>query len=804
VALYQGPFLANFSLLDWSAELEEWVYSTREFIASRVRGALLQLAEQDAAAQRFEQAASRAERAYLLPGAPEPEVAELARICALLTAGGSLLATQALRQARELGVELPTPQEARARYPHEARHLHNLPVAKTSFVGRDPELLELAQALAGERLVTLLGPGGVGKTRLALQLAHEDKRQLGDAYFVALGALRSPREIPEAIAAALRLSLQGRDEPLQEVIRAVGDRRLLVILDNFEHLSEGAGMVSELLAGCPELKLLVTSRERLGLEEEFALPLQGLPVPEGRPPSTEAEGYDAVRLFVQRAKRARLDYALSEADVPYVLDICRLTEGSPLGLELAAAWVKMMRPADIAKEMRRSFDLLETPSRNIESRHRSLRAVFDSSWTRLAPKEQIALSKLTVFSGGFSREAVGAVADITIPVLASLVDKSLLRVSEGRYGLHSLLYQYAREKLAARPEVHARAQRKHAVYFLALAEEAALELSGAEQKLWLERLEEEHNNLRAALGWAEAHDLELGLRLAGALWRFWRMRGHLSEGRRWLAALLEASPATPTGARAEALRGAGVLAFHQGDVTPAAALCEESLLLFTQLGDAAGRAGALSSLGNARREQGEYARATALYEESLALYRKLEDALGVAVVLNNLGYTAKWQGELEHAGALYRESLELRRRQGDIGGVAYTLDKLAEVARDRGEFARARALAEESLTLRRDLGDKLGIAGALDTLGTVIAAQGEPYQAAALLQESLMLYQEVGERWGVATVLSHLADSACLSGGANALELYHKSLTLYREIGDVHGIASVQARLGARAEKPVA
>ena len=465
--LYKGEFLQGFSLPDWSAELKEWVYSTREFITARVRAAFLQIAEAEAAKGKFVEAVQWVEKSYsLTKDNHEPE--DLKRLYALLVAGNSTLSGEVKKLSKEYGLELNLSRDdARARYfvtvseeSTEVRTIaNNLPKAKTSFVGRDPELVELGRVLRqGEvRLLTLLGPGGMGKTRLALQLAHSELQEAHFAqgiYFVPLDVLDDPTQIPLVIAQTLGLNLQSKDEPFTVVKSAIGNKHMLLVLDNVEQLIDGVLLVSDLLESCPNLKLLVTSRERLNLEEEFVSHLQGLPLPEqDNTDLSKIEYNDAIKLFVQRAKRARLEFQLSAENLAAVLDICKLVEGSPLGIELAAVWLRSLTPADLVREIKKSMDGLETPSHNIVGRHQSLRAVFEHSWRLLKPKEQTTLAKLTVFLDGFSREAAGQVCDATIPLLTSLVDKSLLRLNpEGRYDFHPLLHQYAKEKLAQKSD----------------------------------------------------------------------------------------------------------------------------------------------------------------------------------------------------------------------------------------------------------------------------------------------------------------------------------------------------------------
>ena len=773
IKLYKGPFLKDIYFHDWSVELEEWVYGTREFLAERVREALLRIAEEDAAAGKFEAAAKRAEAAYGLPGAPEPGPEELERLYSFLVAGDSFRAAEVQREAKSYDITLSiSREEVRARF-FKAQEVvklahHNLPSRHTSFVGRDLELVELAKLLVEPsiRLITITGAGGVGKSRLAVQAASRELQggNLPDGiYFVPLDALSDPGLIPATIAGTLELKLPGKDEPLRELIAALRDKQLLLILDNYEQLVEGATIASEVLH-CPNLKLLITSRERLNLEEEQVFALEGLPLPTAGITVEDAQYQDAMQLFLQRAKRAWLDFTLTADNLPHVLAICRLLEGSPLGIELAAAWVRMIPVVEIAGEIERNLDFLTASSRNVIDRHRSLRATFEHSWKLLSAQEQAVLRKLSVFVGGFTREAASQVAGASIPLLASLVDKSLLRIlGSGRYDRHPLLYRYTQEKLSEHPEEEVQTREKHAGYFLALAEEAEPQLISAQQALWLDKLELEHDNLRSALRWALGRgDGVIAARLGGAIWRFWHMRGYLNEGRGWLEqvlALLESETADQATmeARAKALKGAGVLAWAQGDHAQATALFEIALALFQELGDQDGIAALYNNLGVIALHRGDYPRAMELLEASLALRREQGDTWGVATCLNNLGATAGKQGDNVQAQKYYQESLVLHRQLSNKSGVALTLSNLGGIAVFQGNVEQAYIFYTEALAVRRELGDKIGVAASLAKLGTVSLRQDNLAEAQSLYRESLALLWELGDKERIADSLMGFA-----------------------------------------------
>lgn len=476
--------------------------------------------------------------------------------------------------------------------------------------------------------------------------------------------------------------------------------------------------------------------------------VEGLPLPEGALSVTEASYGDAVQLFVQRAKRVKLDFALGEASLPHVLDICRLLGGSPLGLELAAAWVRLVPVAEIAGEIRTNLDFLAASVRDVPARHSSLRATFEHSWALLTPTEQEVLRKLSVFVGGFTREAASQVAGATIPPLASLVDKSLLRVlAGGRYDRHPLLYSYTREKLAEHPEEEATARAAHARYFLELAETSEARYRGEEQAFWLRRLEDEHDNLRAVLAWTlSGGDPETGLRLAATLHHFWYYRSHPVEGGRWLEQALDISRAREAWRplRSRLLHAAGVLAGVRGENGRAVALLEERLVLARELVDLKGQAAALNSLGIMAWGAGDHRRAQTLLEASMALRRELGQRELMPPVLNNLGLVALAQGKLGEAEGFFREELALCRELGDEMGVAAALSNLGVTALDAGDAARAGGLFKEALPRYRVLGDQDGLADCLEGFAGVAALQGRSEAAATLCGAADALRETAG------------------------------------------------------------
>lgn len=776
IGLYHGPFLEGIYFDNWGSELADWAYGTRDFLASQTKTAQLVLAEAEAGQGRFHDAAKRAEAAYSVAQTAGFEPSDISRLHTLLLAGDSPHTATLRTEAATFGVKLlTTSDEARDALRHVFKVSRdipsNLPGRGSTFVGRTRELAELAGMLAdpNQRLVTVVGPAGVGKTKLALEVVRQQLRLgrfEGGVYFVALDALTSASLIPSSLAGALELTLQGQDEPLAQITRHLGNQRLLLVLDNFEHLVEGATLTSDLLQGCPNLKLLTTSRERLNVAEEWVFMVEGLSHSKKATGTIkEIEHFDAPQLFLHRARQACPDLSSRGVDPSLVLKICQLVDGMPLGLELAATWVKAMSLADIAQEIGRSLNALTTTTRNVPERHKSIRAAFGHSWQLLTPREQDVLRKLSVFRGGFRREAASEVADATIPLLAALVDKSMLRIShDGRYDFHPLLYRYTQEKL----DLHERdaSRERHAAYFFTLAEEAGPQLHSLEQTDWLGSLEEKLSNLRAALAWAEeCSQAAKSLQLAVTLGEFCRTRGFLSEGRTLLSnALTQPGAAERTKVRARALTCAGALAWMQSDYAPATLFHEESLAISRALGDKEGIAASLHSLGRVKVEQGDYRLVRSLFEESLAIDRELESWCGVANTLHGLGWVVLGQGDLLLARSLYEESLTIGQKLGNQLRISEALHGLGHVISYQGDLPLARRFYEDSLAISRELGDKWNMVNTLNKLGLLIIEQGDLSSARSLLEKSMMLAREIGDGWGMIFTLESFASLAAATG----------------------------------------
>lgn len=617
----------------------------------------------------------------------------------------------------------------------------------TPFIGRNDELARLAQLLADPqcRLVTVVGPGGVGKTRLALQAAtgHVTIFAQGAA-FVALTAVSDSSHIPSTIAQSLNFSLKTSLPRQAQLLQYLQDKELLLVLDNLEQLRREAVFLSEILCAAPRVKLLVTSRQRLNLPEEWVFDLRGLPLPDEERLDCLEEN-SAAALFLQTARRHDTTFKLLATDRAAIVRICRLVDGMPLGLELAAAWVRLLSCAEIAAEIESNLDFLTVSEPDVSDRHRSMRAVFDQSWGLLTGVEQTAFSCLSLFRGGFAREAAQQVAEASLPVLSGLLDKSLVRrLGNGRYDIHELVRQYAAHQLSADPVRLAEARTRFTAYFLSLAEMAADQLTGPDQQTWLERLEHEYDNLRLVLQWEiAAGNRETAVRLGAALGRFWWLRYRPQEGSDWLRQILTLSPEN-TVERARVLAYAGLLARVRQSYAEAGQYLTESIRIQRALGEKRDLGQSINELGMLAIDQGDFTRAQTLFAEWLELARELNYPHGITIALLNLGMTAHHRSDYAAAAEFYTESLALSRQSRLKINVAMALNSYGQLLLDQNMIEKARVTLRESVQINESLGYKEGLSWAFVGLVTVAVMQGELELAVRLLGVTEALRQAVG------------------------------------------------------------
>jgi predicted ATPase len=653
----------------------------------------------------------------------------------------------------------------------------NLPLQPTPLVGREREVGEIVDRVRREevRLLTLTGPGGTGKTRLALQAGAELLEGFDDGvFFIALATITDPAQVPSAIAGPLGVK-ESAEQPLLETLKShLQEKHLLLVLDNFEQVLDGATIVAELLTACPKLRVLATSRIPLSLygEQEYPVPPLVVPDPRALPPLKVLTQYESVRLFVERARAIKPDFAVTNESAPAVAEICARLDGLPLAIELAAARVRVLPPQKMLQRLGDRLKLLRGGARDLPTRQQTLRGTIDWSNDLLNEEEKALFARLSVFAGGRTLEAIEEICDPegnldALEGVESLVEKSLLRQEEGsggaapRFVMLETVHEYAREKLQESGEAE-EVKKHHAEYFLALAEEGESGLRRPEAATWLERLEVEHDNLRAALSWALAQEkeVELGLRLAGALWRFWWIRSHYSEGLRWLENALAVDGRGSPSVRAMALAGIGEIASHQGDLDQAQEACEEGLELLAHEASEA-KIYLLLSLGKVARMREDYRWATQVNEESVALSREMRDTWGLASSLLSSALATQMQGDSERATELYEESMNLFREWGDKQGLAFCSLNLGLVAITQGDLVRAAKLTEEAVALFRELGSRGDVSVNLNNLGWIAFLRNDLGKAVDLYKQSMALAWETGM---YTVVLDDLVGFACLAG----------------------------------------
>ncbi len=665
----------------------------------------------------------------------------------------------------------------------------NLPLRPTPLIGREAELDALGKLLADPqcRLLTITGLGGIGKTRLAVELAStQQSRFPGGVYYVSLASFNSPEFIVPAIAKVVGFSFSGAADPQEQLLNHLAIRArqaLLLVLDNLEHLlihpseqdgkDETALLLNRLLQRLPDVKILATSREPCFLQEEWIFDLHGLAVPKSDQ-TNNLEDYSSVALFLRCARQLKVDFEVPPDERPSLARICQLVEGTPLAIELAAAWVGMLSLKEIAQEIASNLDFLTNRMRDVPERHRSLRAVFAHSWKLLSSEERHVISRLAVFRGGFERQAAEQITGASLPVLMSLISKSLLlRRENGRYDLHALIRQCALERLRDNGGFEETCH-QHLAYYVSLALEAHEGLRSAQQVEWFNRIEQEHNNIRAALEWAfspgsPSERVEEGLRLIISIDRFWPGRGHIREGITWLERGLLTSDSLSL-ARARALRIAGWLYAHEDEEKYSIFLLQESVAIARKLNDSTRQADGLDTLGDVAWRHGDFAKAKACYAESLALYRLGGDPLSIALSLASAGRLHVDYGYYQEADIFLTEALSLLQSTPDLRGKAYCLNALGRLALFQEDIELAAARFRQALQLNHELGYMVDLSECLHELAVVQAIAGDEGSATVLRAAATALQKRTGLVPPVNDPLYLKAPSAWLQAAASSKE----------------------------------
>ncbi|WP_309719621.1 tetratricopeptide repeat protein [Armatimonas sp.] len=652
-------------------------------------------------------------------------------------------------------------------------HSNNLPQQLTSFIGREKELAEIKSLLRCTRVLSLTGSGGSGKTRLSLQVAADSLEFYPDGvWLIELAPLSDPAFIPRTLAEVLGVREAVGEMTTQALTRTLREKRLLLVLDNCEHVLDAiAALVTALTRVCPHLTVLASSREALGISGEsvYRVPSLSLPLPTTAHTAESLSHFEAVRLFIDRAVAAKEDFSVTNESAPALASICFRLDGIPLAIELAAARVRALPLEQLEQRLSNCFRVLTGGSRTALPRQQTLRALIDWSYDLLNAQERALLCRLAVFSGGWkleSSEAIcvgGEVEDgEVLDLLTSLLDKSLVvyeeRQGTARYRLLETVRQYARERLLDSGAGEA-TRARHRDYFLAFAQEAGTKLVGPTQTHWMQQLEREHDNLRTALEFclSEPASVPLGQTLAGALWKFWWNRGHLTEGREWYErTLAQEGGEAPTQARAAALHGASVLAGAQTDYAAAERYGQQSLDLRRALDDKRGMSASLNSLGNSAFFQADYATAQRYHEASLTLKRELGDKSGISISLNNLGNIAHQRGDLATALRYHEESLALKQELGDKNGVASSLLNLGNIAQRQSNNEAARAYFQQSLRTRQELEDRFNVIICLESLANLALDEKNFSHAALLWGAATRLKEEIGTATPHSIQESHL------------------------------------------------
>jgi len=793
--LYRGAFLAGVVVPNVSPELEAWTVEVAEELADLLRDRLLREGTTAALQRRYERAAKHAETAMQVSGARAPEPELLAQWHALALAGGSDVAVRLRREADELGLTVATtPAEARAHL-MAAMPRSNLPRETSTFVGRARERVELGRLLGdpGRPVVTILGPGGMGKTRLALGLARDQLATPtfpGGVFFAPLETVDRPQEIPNAVASAIGADVRSGESAMGAIVRTLGRRPTLLLLDNVDHLTRGAGVVAELVHACHGLFVLATSQVRLELEEESVFPLSGLRVPAPTATPGESAGAESVRLFVERGRRSRLDFDPSDDDLIAIAELCRRLHGAPLPIELAAVGIRDASPARIARELEASLATWASPSRSIPERHRTLGASFENAWQRLDADARRALARVSVFRGGFTPADARAVGGVEPELLARLRDRSLVAEADPedpgptRYDLHPMIAVFAREKLAASPEAAHDLRRRHAGHYAALAARSRDDYYGPGQGNAMATFERERANLIQAATWSLRHDRDQALRLAGDRLDAWRYATRFAEGRQEAERALEGAASASPEARLSARVAAASMAYRIGDYRGARAHLAEAFADAERCGEPGADGRAWQVLGDVAHAELALDEAARCFAAAARSARIRNDAIGEIAALTGAGRTAALQRRFEPARAAFERSLALGRDRGAVASMATGEFNLGALARDLGDADEARRRFEAALSNDAEIGDRWGIAECLNELAGIDVGAGAYDDAERRYREAHGLYRAMGHAPGVAAAEHALGLVAEARGEhASAFARQRAALGAYLDLG---------------------
>jgi predicted ATPase/transcriptional regulator with XRE-family HTH domain len=691
----------------------------------------------------------------------------------------------------------------------------NLPALPTPLIGRQHEVDELSGLLKDPqcRLLTLVGPGGIGKTRLSIETASQCQSDFPDGvYFVPLAPIASSRLVVPVIAEAIGFVFHSDTaiDPRSQLFHFLKEKQILLVVDNLEHLLGDSLIVelfAELIAQAARIKLLVTSRESLSLQGEWVFEVHGLPIPE----SADLDE-TSVELFLQRARRAHVAFNATMEDTPAIIRICKLVNGMPLGIELAAAWVRTLSCEEIAREIEHGLDFLSVSAKDLPARHRSMRAVFDHSWKLLSKEEQDVLLRLSVFQGGFSRDAAQQVANVSLPTLSGLVTKSLIRRNgTGRYDLHELVRQYAFDRLTDQPGVQKEAQTRHGKYFMEYLSHHGMSLRSSSQREALAELITEVDNIRSAQEWALSHkEFALIEGSLGAYSTFFDTLGWSQEALDTLGRVQMALDSksmlskTEQVALAHTLTSRSLFAFRAGQNEEARLMLEHCLNILDSLNEPLIRVEALTFLGIVKVLTGDLVSALKLFNEGLQVARGIGEQWYEALCLTEVVGVHMWLGEEDHIHEQFESAVEAWRKTGDLRFTAFGLNSLGLGAVTIGKYDEARAALEESISINASIGDRWGLGNAYLVLGMTEQAQKRYLSALDAFRQSLQTFTELGARWEMARVLSEIGRSTfALGNDSEAKRLWHEALRLSVEtqgtptaMEAIVGIANVQAKCG--------